>query len=112
MDAFKGSLLRTRRQQVGLSVEQLAVRSGRAYRTLIKLERDEIRPSITTLCLLAEVLRCDVGAFFGPAPTGKGARAVDNGSVSARRSPLGQSVTPTLTAPQRGAQGDIRGDAP
>jgi transcriptional regulator with XRE-family HTH domain len=65
MPVFKGELLRARRESRGITREELSARTHRAYGTLVKLEKDEIRPSSTTLGLLAEALGCSVGDFYG-----------------------------------------------
>src|SRR4051812_7136094 len=67
MDAFRGRLLRARRRQVDLTPPDLSRRTGRSYPTLIKLERDEARPSVDTLVRLANALDCSIADLIGPA---------------------------------------------
>jgi transcriptional regulator with XRE-family HTH domain len=61
---FRPERVRALRERRGLSREQFAVLIGRSFGTVTKLERGEIRPSLTTLGELARVLRCSVADLF------------------------------------------------
>jgi transcriptional regulator with XRE-family HTH domain len=70
MSKFDGALLRARRQELGLTVEELADlanltgRPKRRVATLEDFEAGRIQPSIGTLEKLCRVLGCDPGALF------------------------------------------------
>lgn len=68
MTKFSGALMRARREQLGLSREELAVVTGRSHATVTKLERDEICPSMTTLERLCDALEYPVQRFFAGDP--------------------------------------------
>ena len=66
-----GEDLRALRRAKGLTLEDLAVASGKSVSFISKIERGQARPSVTTLQELAEALGVPVGWFFetdGPAP--------------------------------------------
>ena len=50
----------------GLSAEETARRARRSCSGLYRYEAGTMVPSMVTLCVLAEVLSCDVGEFFDP----------------------------------------------
>lgn len=55
------------RQNAGLTISQLAQRSGITRQTIYRLESDEENVANTnTLCALADALGVDVSAFFAP----------------------------------------------
>jgi transcriptional regulator with XRE-family HTH domain len=80
MPVFKGALLRAKRESVGITRERLAAVTGRSYGLVVKLETDQVRPSVTTLGLLSMALSCPVDEFFG------------DGEVDTRDSDLGPDV--------------------
>lgn len=66
-----GNELRSLRKAHGLSLKELAEKSGKSLSFLSKIERGLARPSITALQDIAEVLGVPIGWFFasdGPAP--------------------------------------------
>jgi transcriptional regulator with XRE-family HTH domain len=66
MPQFIGTLLRTRRKELGLTREELARLTGRSYSTIVSFERGEFRPSIASLERLCEALGCTPDTFFTP----------------------------------------------
>ena len=66
-----GEDLRALRKAQGLTLEDLAIASGKSLSFISKIERGQARPSVTTLQELAGALAVPVGWFFendGPAP--------------------------------------------
>jgi transcriptional regulator with XRE-family HTH domain len=57
-------LLRHWREQRGWSVRELAKRAGVGYVTVVRIENDQISPTVTMLEKLAKALGIDVGEFF------------------------------------------------
>jgi transcriptional regulator with XRE-family HTH domain len=80
MPAFSPTLLRARREAIGLSKEQLAVGADRSYPTIARLERGEIRPSVATLGRLSAVLKCSVADLFDADETDDDTRPTDLGA--------------------------------
>jgi transcriptional regulator with XRE-family HTH domain len=64
MPEFDPQRLKSVRTATGLTADQTAVAIGRSISAYYKMERGDITPSMNTLCRLAEVLHCEVGAFF------------------------------------------------
>ena len=64
MSRFDGGLLRARRQQLGLTVEELCSLSKVSYATVMQLESGAQRPSIGTLEKLCRALGCKPGVLF------------------------------------------------
>jgi transcriptional regulator with XRE-family HTH domain len=67
MDRFSGARLCAKQDAADITTTQLAVGIDRAYGTVMKIRRDEIRPSIDTLVRLADFFNCDINDFFEPA---------------------------------------------
>jgi transcriptional regulator with XRE-family HTH domain len=89
-----GTLLRSLRQQAGLTQEELAGRARLAVRTIRYLERGQRRPLPSTVRLLSEALGVDGAAlarFHATAREQRQARRSGGGSLRAatRRTPLG-----------------------
>jgi transcriptional regulator with XRE-family HTH domain len=61
---FDGALLRARRKELGLNVEQVAWLSHLSYGQLNALERNEARPSISSLERLCTALGCNPDSVF------------------------------------------------
>jgi transcriptional regulator with XRE-family HTH domain len=64
---FKPERAKVLREQQGFSREAFAVAIGKSFTTIVKIDRGEIRPSLTTLGEMARVLRCSVADFFDEA---------------------------------------------
>ena len=56
-----GLRLKRRRQEKGLTQEQVAARLSIHRTTYTKYEADRVEPSLDTLCQLAALLGCSVG---------------------------------------------------
>ncbi len=66
-DKFKGLLgdrLRSLRLDAGLTLMQLAEKSGVSYRTVIDIEKGETRPSVEVIRLLCNALDYSLSDFF------------------------------------------------
>ena len=63
-----GRNLRSIREHVGLTLEQLAHLVNSSPSHLGNIERGIANPTINTLCKLAEVLKVNITNFFEPAP--------------------------------------------
>jgi transcriptional regulator with XRE-family HTH domain len=61
---FKPERAQALRVQRGFTREQFAVEIGKSYGTVVKIDRGEVRPSMTTLGAMARALNCPVSAFF------------------------------------------------
>ncbi len=57
-------LLRHWRAQRGYSVRELARRAGVGYVTIVRIENDQLSPTVTMLEKLARALRMGVRDFF------------------------------------------------
>ena len=64
MPRFDGALLRARRKHLSLKLDELARLSSLSYSTLISLERNQARPSISSLERLCAALGCSPDTFF------------------------------------------------
>jgi transcriptional regulator with XRE-family HTH domain len=67
MPRFDGALLRARRQQLRVSRDELARLASLTYSTIVSLERNEVRPSISSLERLCGALGCGPDTFFAAA---------------------------------------------
>lgn len=65
MPRFKGAKLRARRKDLGLTVDELAHLSILSYSTIVAFERNQARPSISSLERLCTALSCTPNEFFG-----------------------------------------------
>ena len=64
----RGTLVRTLREQAGLSQEELAVRAQVSRATVQNIERDRVEPRRAVLRRLAEALATDVAALTPDQP--------------------------------------------
>lgn len=64
MLTFDGRLLRQERETSGLRREAVAMRIGRSAESIAAYERGSITPPATVVGALADVIGCDVGAFY------------------------------------------------
>ncbi len=64
MPRFDGALLRARRKHLRLTLDELSRLSRLSYSTLMTLERDQARPSISSLERLCGALGCTPDTFF------------------------------------------------
>ncbi len=73
-----GGLLRARRQELGLTLSELATRSELSAAFISQAERGKATPSIVSLIALAKALQTDISYFISPpAPTSLVRRADD-----------------------------------
>ena len=68
MPRWEGALLHARRKNLGLTRPELAQLATVGYGTIHNLERDKIRPSISTLEKLCDALSCNPDTFFAATP--------------------------------------------
>jgi transcriptional regulator with XRE-family HTH domain len=102
---FDGALLRARREQLGLTIEELSDLAGltspRRYTVLIDLESGVIRPSVVTLERLCRVLDVGPGALFsGEADDGADTRPTDLGADTDRQIAEMLASAPPMTERQ------------
>jgi transcriptional regulator with XRE-family HTH domain len=62
------SALRARRKRMGLTLQELANKSGLSAPFLSQVERDHTTPSITSLVAIAQALEVDIHYFISPPP--------------------------------------------
>ena len=67
MPRWEGAQLRARRKHLRLTLDELARLSSLSYSTLMSLERNQARPSISSLERLCGALGCGPDMFFAPA---------------------------------------------
>jgi len=69
-DAAKtvGSQIRFLRKAAGITLQEMAARTGRSVGLLSRIERDAGQPSITTLKAIAKALHVNIGWFFEDGP--------------------------------------------
>jgi transcriptional regulator with XRE-family HTH domain len=84
-----GPRLRARREQLGLSLRELARRIGVSASLISQIERDKVNPSVSTLYSLVRELGLGMGDLFsiGGGPTAQAA-AVESPLVTADERPL------------------------
>lgn len=78
-----GRALRAIRNGLGISLAEVALRTGVSVSTLSKVENSQMSLTYDKLVQLSEGLEVDISAFFDTSPP---AEAVGNGQVTARRS--------------------------
>jgi transcriptional regulator with XRE-family HTH domain len=96
-----GPKVRELRQQLGLSLQQLATRAGVSAAAIHKVERNDMVPTITTLLKLATALGRPIGHFVDAAPPQ---------AQLAVHTPAAQR--PTLSAPAAGVELAVIGGSP
>jgi transcriptional regulator with XRE-family HTH domain len=62
------SALRARRKRLGLTLQELADKSGLSAPFLSQVERDRTMPSLTSLIAIAQALEVDIHYFISPPP--------------------------------------------
>ena len=67
MRPFDGALVRARRKHLGLKLDELARLSSLGFSSIVSLERNEARPSISSLERLCTALGVGPDALFAPA---------------------------------------------
>jgi transcriptional regulator with XRE-family HTH domain len=67
MPRFDGTLMRARRKHLNLTRDELARLSSLSYATVMNLERNQARPSISALERLCEALGCTPDTVFAAA---------------------------------------------
>lgn len=81
--SLPGLALRTARLEQGLTLRELATRTGLPFSTLSKLENGKMGMSYDKLVLLAQSLRIDIGTLVAAAPTERPApQAVGRRSIT------------------------------
>jgi len=86
-----GPRLRAQREQMGLSLREVARRIGVSASLISQIERDKVNPSVSTLYALVQELRLTMGDLFA----GDGASPLDTAV------PPTTPATPLVTADQR-----------
>ncbi len=86
-----GPRLRAQREQMGLSLREVARRIGVSASLISQIERDKVNPSVSTLYALVQELRLTMGDLFA----GDGASPLDAAV------PTAATATPLVTADQR-----------
>jgi transcriptional regulator with XRE-family HTH domain len=86
-----GPRLRAQREQMGLSLREVARRIGVSASLISQIERDKVNPSVSTLYALVQELRLTMGDLFA----GDGASSADAAV------PPAAPPTPLVTADQR-----------
>ena len=84
-----GPRLRERREQMGLSLREVARRIGVSASLISQIERDKVNPSVSTLYALVQELRLTMGDLFAT-----------DGAASSALPPVAPR-TPLVTADQR-----------
>jgi transcriptional regulator with XRE-family HTH domain len=72
VDAYVGTRVRARRQQLGMSQTALAVGLGVSFQQVQKYEKGANRIGASRLARIAELLQVQVPYFYEGAPGGKG----------------------------------------
>ena len=98
---FSGAQLRARTKDRGIRFEELATLTGLSFRFIDRLGRDEARPSISTVELLADALGVEPGDLFA-----------DDGESRALPPPGGKPPPPLSAATREQLRRllDLRGD--
>lgn len=68
-EPFLQNTLMRRRQELGLTQEELAARTGVSRQTINAIERGRYEPRLRLAFRLADQLSCRVDELFSPAPT-------------------------------------------
>ena len=63
------SAVRARRRRLGLTLQELADKSGLSAPFLSQVERSQTTPSITSLIAIAQALQVDIHYFINPPPS-------------------------------------------
>src|SRR3984957_4230361 len=63
------SAVRARRKRLGLTLQELADKSGLSAPFLSQVERSQTTPSITSLIAIAQALQVDIHYFINPPPS-------------------------------------------
>src|SRR3569832_3033749 len=63
------SAVRPRRRRLGLTLQELADKSGLSAPFLSQVERSQTTPSITSLLAIAQALQVDIHYFINPPPS-------------------------------------------
>jgi transcriptional regulator with XRE-family HTH domain len=64
MPRFDGALMRARRKHLHVTTRELAELSDLGYSTVVSMERNKVRPSISALERLCAALTCNPDTFF------------------------------------------------
>jgi transcriptional regulator with XRE-family HTH domain len=113
-----GPKLRAARQQLGLSLQQLAARAGVSAAAIHKVERGDMVPTITTLLKLAGAVGQPIGHFVDdgapPAPVATLIRADERPAAPHEWAPAAEGVTaaavalPTARLPASGVSAEVQ----
>ena len=86
-----GPRLRAQREQMGLSLREVARRIGVSASLISQIERDKVNPSVSTLYALVQELRLTMGDLF----------AVDEASLAPGPPRADDAASPLVTPEQR-----------
>lgn len=97
-----GPKVRELRQQLGLSLQQLATRAGVSAAAIHKVERNDMVPTITTLLKLADALERPIGHFVGDdTPTAVASVVPAGAGADVATDEAGVARTAITAAPER-----------
>src|ERR1700757_3330951 len=82
------SAVRARRRRLGLTLQELADKSGLSAPFLSQVERGQTTPSITSLIAIAQALGVDIHYFINPPPTSQVVRRAPDPEVLETSSPI------------------------
>jgi transcriptional regulator with XRE-family HTH domain len=117
------SAVRARRRRLGLTLQELAGKSGLSAPFLSQVERSQTTPSITSLLAIAQALQVDIHYFINPPPSSqvvrraKSPELIDTGSPvryvrlsgghpERQMEALMMSIPPGTKAPATARQGE------
>ncbi len=86
-----GPRLRAQREQMGLSLREVARRIGVSASLISQIERDKVNPSVSTLYALVQELRLTMGDLF----------ATDDAPLPSGPAPSAAAASPLVAAEQR-----------
>src|SRR5689334_10806650 len=82
------SAVRARRRRLGLTLQELADKSGLSAPFLSQVERSQTTPSITSLIAIAQALQVDIHYFINPPPSSQIVRRAKSPEVIDTGSPV------------------------
>lgn len=91
-----GSRIRSRRDALGLTQEELAARAGIHSETLSRVERGRMQPTLTLLLALAEALGATTSVLLGEVPGDLSSAEEEVLRLFRERSPTSQGLVRDL----------------
>jgi len=82
------SAVRARRRRLGLTLQELADKSGLSAPFLSQVERSQTTPSITSLIAIAQALQTDIHYFINPPPSSQVVRRAKTPEIINTGSPV------------------------